>query len=299
MESKMGKIIDGKAIAKQLISEIAKEVESFSKDYRVPHLTVVIVGDDPASRVYVRSKVKASEKCGIDIDLVRFTTGIKEVELFRKLDCLNNDNSIDGILVQLPLPSQLDSKKVIERISPYKDVDGFHPYNLGKILEGDPLFVPCTPLGIMELLKRYNVNTTGKNAVVIGRSVIVGKPIAMLLADKSKNGNATVTICHSKTADIKKILSEADIVVCAAGKAKMVNGDMVKPGVIVIDVGINKIKDETVKKGYRLVGDVDFESVSPKASLITPVPGGVGPMTVAMLMKNTLKAARLKYKNKG
>ena len=295
----MGKIIDGKAVAKQLVSEIAKEVEAFSKDFRVPHLAVIIAGDDPASRVYVKSKVRASEKCGIDVDLVKFPADIKESELFQKLDELNNDNSIDGILVQLPLPSQLDSKKVIERISPYKDVDGFHPYNLGKILEGDPLFVPCTPLGIIELLKRYNVKTTGKKAVVVGRSVIVGKPIAMLLANKSKNGNATVTICHSKTAGIKKILSEADIIVCAAGKAKMVNGDMVKPGVIIIDVGINRIKDETVKRGYRLVGDVDFESVSPKASLITPVPGGVGPMTVAMLMKNTLKAARLKYKNKG
>ena len=293
------KIIDGKSVAKLIVAEVIKEVEAFSKDFRAPHLVVIVAGDDPASKVYVRSKVRTSEKCGIDIDLIKLTADIKENELLNRLDILNNDNSIDGILVQLPLPFHIDSKKVIEKISPYKDVDGFHPYNLGKIMEGDPLFVPCTPLGIIELLKRYNVDTIGKNTVVIGRSVIVGKPIAMLLAGKSRNGNATVTICHSKTVDIGKILAEADIIVCAVGKAEFVTGDMVKSGVIVIDVGMNRIMDETAKKGYRLVGDVDFESVIQKASLITPVPGGVGPMTVAMLMKNTLKAARLKYLNNG
>jgi methylenetetrahydrofolate dehydrogenase (NADP+)/methenyltetrahydrofolate cyclohydrolase len=296
MDSEMGKIIDGKSIAAKIVSEIAKEVESFSKDFRAPHLAVLISGDDSASRVYVRSKIRTAEKCGIKSDLINLPFDIKESELFRRLDELNNDTNIDGILVQLPLPSYIDPKKVINRISPYKDVDGFHPYNLGRILEGDPLFVPCTPLGIIELIKRYEVDTTGKNAVVIGRSVIVGKPISMLLADKSENGNATVTICHSKTRDIKKILRAADIIVCAVGKAEMLTGDMVKPGVVVIDVGVNRVKDAETKKGYRLVGDVDFESVSQKASLITPVPGGVGPMTVAMLMGNTLKAARLKYK---
>ncbi len=296
MDSEIGKIIDGKSIAAKIVSEIAKEVKSFSKDFRAPHLAVLISGDDSASRVYVRSKIRTAEKCGIKSDLINLPFDIKESELFRRLDELNNDTNIDGILVQLPLPSYIDPKKVINRISPYKDVDGFHPYNLGRILEGDPLFVPCTPLGIIELIKRYEVDTTGKNAVVIGRSVIVGKPISMLLADKSENGNATVTICHSRTRDIKKILRAADIIVCAVGKAEMLTGDMVKPGVVVIDVGVNRVKDAETKKGYRLVGDVDFESVSQKASLITPVPGGVGPMTVAMLMGNTLKAARLKYK---
>ncbi len=296
MDSEMRKIIDGKSIAAQIVSETAKEIEVFSKGSRVPHLAVIISGDDSASRIYVRNKIKTAEKCGIKSELITLPDDIKEIELFRRLNKLNNDINIDGILVQLPLPSHIDPKKAINQISPYKDVDGFHPYNLGRILEGDPLFVPCTPLGIIELIKRYDVDTTGKNVVIIGRSIIVGKPIAMLLADKSENGNATVTICHSKTRDIKKILETADIIVCAVGKAEMLTGDMVKPGVVVIDVGINRVKDVTKKKGYRLVGDVDFESVSKKASLITPVPGGVGPMTVAMLMRNTLKAARLKCK---
>ncbi|MDZ7859900.1 MAG: bifunctional 5,10-methylenetetrahydrofolate dehydrogenase/5,10-methenyltetrahydrofolate cyclohydrolase [Candidatus Krumholzibacteriota bacterium] len=295
MHSGKGNIIDGKNAANMIIDDLAGEIEIFSKSFRAPRLSVLMVGDDPASRVYVRSKVKASKKCGIETDVVSFQSDIKEKDLINNLVKINEDDSIDGILIQLPLPEHIDSKKVIQNISPQKDVDGFHPYNLGKIMEGDPLFVPCTPLGIIELIKRYNVDTEGKHAVILGRSLIVGKPIAMLLADKSNNGNATVTICHSRTSNIKEILLTADIIVCAVGKAEMVTGDMVKRGVTAIDVGINRVKDETKKKGYRLTGDIDFKSVSPMASLITPVPGGVGPMTVAMLMRNTFKAAKLNY----
>lgn len=295
MDPGRGNIIDGRNVANIIIDELAGEIESFSKSFRAPRLNVFIVGDDPASAVYVRSKVRASKKCGIETDVVSFPNDIKEEELIGSLVKINEDDSIDGILIQLPLPDHIDSKKVIESISPQKDVDGFHPYNLGKIMEGDPLFVPCTPLGIIELIKRYNVDTEGKHAVIIGRSLIVGKPIAMLLADKSKNGNATVTISHSRTSNIKEILLTADIIVCAVGRAEMITGDMVKRGVTAIDVGINRIEDDSKKKGYRLTGDIDFNSVRAMASLITPVPGGVGPMTVAMLMRNTFKAARLNY----
>jgi len=295
MDPGRGNIIDGRNVANIIIDELAGEIESFSKSFRAPRLNVFIVGDDPASAVYVRSKVRASKKCGIETDVVSFPNDIKEEELIGSLVKINEDDSIDGILIQLPLPDHIDSKKVIESISPKKDVDGFHPYNLGKIMEGDPLFVPCTPLGIIELIKRYNVDTEGKHAVIIGRSLIVGKPIAMLLANKSKNGNATVTISHSRTSNIKEILLTADIIVCAVGRAEMITGDMVKRGVTAIDVGINRIEDDSKKKGYRLTGDIDFDSVRPMASLITPVPGGVGPMTVAMLMRNTFKAARLNY----
>lgn len=285
------KIIDGKAAAGNILSELAGEVERFSRSRRPPRLCVIIVGDDPASRIYVRNKVKSAGKCGIVSDLIELPADIPGGELLSRLDGLNNDPAVDGILVQLPLPAHIDQQEVIERISPAKDVDGFHPYNLGRLASDKPLFVPCTPLGISELLRRYGVETEGKNIVIIGRSIIVGKPLALLLSRKNRGGNATVTICHSRTGDLSSITSMADVLVAAVGRAEMVNGEMVKEGVVVIDVGMNRVDDPGSKRGYRLTGDVDFESVYPKASLITPVPGGVGPMTVTMLMRNTLQAA--------
>jgi len=292
-EPESEKIIDGKRISREIISNLKVEVESFSDVFRPPCLKVILLGEDPASRVYVRSKIKTSAKCGIESELIELPEETGEDELLELVENLNDDPSIDGILVQLPLPPHIDPGKVIEKISPYKDVDGFHPYNLGKILEGDPALVPCTPRGIMELLSRYGVKTEGKDIVVVGRSVIVGKPIAMLLAAKGEGGNATVTMCHSRTADLKGHMRRSDILISAVGKPEFITADMVKEGVVVVDVGTNRVEDSTRKKGYRLTGDVDFDSVYEKASLITPVPGGVGPMTVAMLMMNTLKAARI------
>ncbi len=287
------KIIDGKKISSEIISDLKAQVEIFSAGFRPPSLKVVILGEDSASRIYVRSKVKASAKCGIESELIEMPKETKENELLNFVEDLNDDSSVDGILVQLPLPSQIDSGKVIEKISPAKDVDGFHPYNLGKILEGNPLLVPCTPLGIMELLARYGVKTEGKNIAVVGRSVIVGKPVAMLLAAKSEGGNATVTMCHSRTSDLAGNLRRSDIIISAVGKPEFITADMVKEDVVMVDVGMNRVEDSSRKKGYRLTGDIDFDSVYDKVSLITPVPGGVGPMTVAMLMMNTLKAARI------
>lgn len=289
------KIIDGRSVSKEIISEVKEEVAVFSGKFRPPGLRVVIVGEDPASRVYVRNKIKTSSKCGIESELIELPDTVSERELLETVQRLNGDPGIDGILVQLPLPDHIEPKKVIERISPFKDVDGIHPFNLGKIVEGEPQFVPCTPMGIIELLKRYDVKVEGKNAVVIGRSLIVGKPIALILASKTPEGNATVTMCHSRTRDLFSHTRMADIVVSAVGDPEFIKGEDIKEGAVVIDVGVNRVDDKTAKKGYRLTGDFDFDSVYPKASLITPVPRGVGPMTVAMLMKNTLKAAEISY----
>jgi len=286
-----GKLIDGREVSKTILEEVSEDVAVFCRSHRPPHLVVVIVGDNPASRSYVRGKVKAAKKCGIDSTLLELPPDVSSDELLSRIDEFNGDSSIDGILVQLPLPGHIDQQDVIERISPSKDVDGFHPYNMGRLVADKPVLVSCTPLGIMELLSRYNVKTAGKRAVVIGRSIIVGKPMALLLARKHEGGDATVTICHSRSEDIASVTAEADIIIAAVGRAGTVTGDMVKEGAVVIDVGINRVDDPNSKKGYRLVGDVDFESVLPKASLITPVPGGVGPMTIAMLMRNTLAAA--------
>jgi len=293
LEKAAEKLIDGKAVSKSIVEEIGSEVREFSRDRRPPSLRVIILGDDPASRVYVRSKIRTAGKCGIESEIVELPDNIDGKTLFDLIEKFNRDDGIDGFMVQLPLPSHISPKDVIERISPYKDVDGIHPFNLGKIVEGNPLFVPCTPMGIMELLKRYGVETERRKAVVIGRSIIVGRPISLLLSTKMEGGNATVTMCHSRTRDIGKETREADILVSAVGKPEFVTGDMVKEGAVVIDVGVNRVEDPSRKKGYRLAGDIDFESVLPRVSKITPVPGGVGPMTVAMLMKNTLKAARL------
>jgi len=283
----------GKPVAASVIEQLASEISDFTVKHRPPKLTVIIVGEDPASQVYVGMKVKTALKCGIDSELIELPEAIPEADLLGRLDRLNDDTGIDGILVQMPLPGHIDQQGVIEMISPDKDVDGLHPFNIGRLASDSPRLVPCTPLGITVMMDHYGIDTSGKHAVIVGRSLLVGKPMALLLAMKAKGGNATVTICHSRTSDIAAITRTADILIAAVGSPKMITGDMVKEGVAVIDVGINRVDDETARKGYRLVGDVDFESVAPRASLITPVPKGVGPMTVAMLMKNTYLAARM------
>jgi methylenetetrahydrofolate dehydrogenase (NADP+)/methenyltetrahydrofolate cyclohydrolase len=286
------KLIDGKAIAETILSEIASGVADFRKRLRAPFITVVIVGENPASQTYVRSKVTTAARCGIGSSLIELPATIEPEYLLERLDRLNEDPEVDAILVQLPLPSHIDQQSVIERISPAKDVDGLHPYNIGRLASDKPRFIPCTPLGIMELLARSGVETEGKRAVVVGRSILVGKPMALLLSRKARGGNATVTQCHSRTENLGAITREGDILVAAIGTARAITGDMVKDGAVVIDVGMNRVSDPAAKYGYRLTGDIDFESVYPRASLITPVPGGVGPMTVAMLMRNTFQAAR-------
>ena len=272
-------LLDGKAVSARLMEEMAREVETLSVK---PCLAVVLVGDDPASRVYVNNKKKGCEKLGIrslEYTMPKETT---QAQLLELIDALNEDKNVHGILVQLPLPKHLDEKTVIRAIRPEKDVDAFHPVNVGKIMIGDFDFLPCTPAGIMELIAESGTDLTGKECVVIGRSNIVGKPMAMLLLHK----NATVTICHSKTRDLKEVTRRADVLVAAVGIPNFVTADMVRPGAVVIDVGINRLDDG------KLTGDVDFEAVSPIASAITPVPGGVGPMTIAMLMRNTITAAK-------
>jgi methylenetetrahydrofolate dehydrogenase (NADP+)/methenyltetrahydrofolate cyclohydrolase len=286
------KLIDGKETSRRILEELAREVEDFSTGYRPPHLAVILVGEDPASQVYVRGKMKSAEACNIRSTQIDLPADTPEEIVLREVERCNADRETDGILVQLPLPAHIDQQRIIESISPAKDVDGFHPYNLGRLASDKPTFVPCTPLGIRELLERYGVRTEGKRIVIIGRSVIVGKPLALLLSRKDPVGNGTVTICHSRTEDLRSIALEADIIVAAIGRAGIVEGDWIKEGAVVIDVGVNRIEDPTAKKGYRLTGDVVFESAYERASLITPVPGGVGPMTRAMLMKNTLAAAR-------
>ncbi len=286
------KIIDGKATSLQILAELAEEVRSFSREFRPPHLAVILVGEDPASQVYVRGKMRSAEKTGIESTQITLPAETSEETVLEKVESLNGDDGVDGVLVQLPLPGHIDQQRVIECISPSKDVDGFHPYNLGRLAADKPVFVPCTPFGIRELLTRYEVSTEGKHVVVIGRSIIVGKPMALLLTRKGGSGNATVTICHSRTSDLERISARADILIAAIGKAEFVKGEMIKEGAVVIDVGVNRVDDPGSKKGYRLVGDVDFQAAYERASLITPVPGGVGPMTRAMLMKNTLLAAK-------
>ena len=282
----MAKLIDGKIISSEVKENVSKEVELLKSNGITPSLAVIIVGEDPASKVYVANKKKACEQIGIkslEFALSEETTNKELLDLINKL---NNDESVNGILCQLPLPKHLDEKTVIESISPDKDVDAFHPVNVGRIMTGDYDFLPCTPAGIMDMLDYENIDICGKNCVVIGRSNIVGKPMSMLLLHR----NGTVTICHSKTKDLKSICASADILVAAVGRANFVTADMVKEGAVVIDVGINRLNNG------KLCGDVDFSDVEPKASFITPVPGGVGPMTIATLMKNTLTAAKKQNK---
>jgi len=278
----MAKIIDGKAIAAKIRSEIATEVQQLKKHGITPGLAVVLVGDDPASRVYVSMKEKACHDAGIFSDEYKLGADASEAELLALIDKLNNDNRIHGILVQLPLPKQIDTDKVLEAISPSKDADGFHPYNVGRLSIGKPLFQPCTPYGVMQMFKEEGIDLNGKEVVVIGRSNIVGKPVAMMCLAE----NATVTLCHSRTHDLPAVVRRADIVIAAVGRPEMIKGDWIKEGAVVIDVGINRVGEK------KLVGDVDFTSASERASAITPVPGGVGPMTITMLLYNTVESAK-------
>ena len=282
-------LLDGKTIAALVQDEVKAQVERIAGE-TPPSLTLVQVGDDPASSVYVKTKVKMSEYCGIRSRHLHLPQNVGEAELIGTLRALGDDPEVHGILLQLPLPRHIDQDRAIASIRPDKDVDGFHPENLGLLAAGKPRFVPCTPLGIRELLLRYHIETAGKRVAVVGRSIVVGKPFALLMLLKGIGADATVTVCHSKTPDIGALTRSADIVVAAMGRARFLTGDMVKEGAVVVDVGINRVEDPAAKKGYRLVGDVDFDAVAPKTSYITPVPGGVGPMTVAMLMSNTMKA---------
>ena len=284
--------IDGKKIAAEIRAEVAAEAAAMKASGVGPGLAVVLVGENPASVSYVTAKERACAECGIRSFPVRLPATASQAELLAEVARLNADPAVDGILVQLPLPKWLDEQAVIRAIAPEKDVDGFHPISLGRLLLGLDTFVPCTPAGILELLARSGVDPAGRHAVVVGRSNIVGKPVAFLLARKGSGGNATVTMCHTGTRDLAAHTRTADILVVAAGRPGTVTADMVKPGAVVIDVGVNRVPDASKKAGYRLVGDVDYAGVAPVASLITPVPGGVGPMTIAMLLKNTLKAAR-------
>ena len=287
-------ILDGRKTSSEIKDEIAVQVATMKANgEKVPHLAAVLVGTDGASMTYVGAKVKACEQIGFESTLIDLPEETTEEELLRHINNLNNDDNIDGFIVQLPLPKHIDEQKVLMAIDPDKDVDGFHPTNVGRMALDLPSFLPATPFGILELLERYNVETSGKHVVVIGRSHIVGRPMSILMSQKRKAGNATVTVAHSRTKNLKELTLQADIIVAALGMAEFLKGDMVKDGAVIIDVGITRVPDATKKRGYRLAGDVDFESVSPKASFITPVPGGVGPMTIAMLLKNTLLARSL------
>lgn len=284
-------IIDGKIISEQIKSEIAKEVAGIiDAGKRVPHMAAIIVGNDGASETYVASKEKNCKLVGITSSVYRYPESISEKELLDVIDFLNKDTEVDGFIVQLPLPKHLNMDRVIAAINTSKDIDGFHPMNLGKLITGEDTFIPATPMGIIEMLKRSNIDTIGKNCVVLGRSNIVGTPIALLMSRNNKYANSTVTMCHSKTQNMAEIMKNADILIVAIGKPEFVTADMVKKGAVVIDVGVHRIEDESKKSGFRLVGDVKFDEVSKVASKITPVPGGVGLMTIASLLMNTMKA---------
>jgi methylenetetrahydrofolate dehydrogenase (NADP+)/methenyltetrahydrofolate cyclohydrolase len=283
-------LIDGKAVAAQIKREIAEEVEKIIADGgKRPHLAAILVGHDGGSETYVANKVKSCEECGFTSTLIRYEEDATEEELLKKVDELNNDPDVDGFIVQLPLPKHIDEQKVTEAIDYRKDVDGFHPVNAGRLTIGLPCFLSATPNGIMELLARYNIDTKGKKCVVLGRSNIVGKPMANLMMQKSIPGDATVTVCHSHTQNIAEECRQADIIIAALGQPHFVKADMVKEGAVVIDVGTTRVPDATRKSGFRLCGDVDFDNVAPKCSYITPVPGGVGPMTITCLMENTIE----------
>ena len=284
-------LLDGKVVSTHIKEEIKKQVQELTwAGKRAPHLVAILVGENPASKAYVGSKVKTCAELGFESTLVTYSADVSEQELLEKINSFNENKNVDGILVQLPLPKHISEETVIETTSPCKDFDGFHPVNLGKMMLSLPTFIPATPYGIMLMLQHYGIKTSGMNCVVIGRSNIVGTPMSLLLSRNSEPGNCTVTMCHSKTSNMKELCREADIIVAAIGKPKFVTADMVKEGAIIIDVGINRIETTETKSGFRLVGDVDFENVAPKCSYITPVPGGVGLMTICALMKNTLLA---------
>ena len=287
------RLIDGKSVSQKVLDECAIEVQNLIDKGVRPGLAVVLVGNDPASKAYVGSKVKTCERMGIHSVKIVLPEETTQNELLKVIDDLNEDTSIHGILVQSPPPSHIDESTVVRRINPHKDVDGFHPENVAKLtLEDSDGFVPCTPLGCLRLLQEYNIETNGANVVVVGRSMIVGKSMALLLMANNSNANATVTIAHSRTKDLRSVCSKADIIIAAVGIPQIIGKDHVSDGAVVIDVGINRVEDENAKKGYRLVGDVNFDEVAKKCSAITPVPGGVGPMTIAMLISNTIKACQ-------
>ncbi len=286
-------LIDGKAVADQIKKEIAEEVAAIkAAGAKIPHLAAILVGHDGGSETYVAHKVKACEQCGFKSTLIRYEDDITEEQLLAEVERLNKDSDIDGFIVQLPLPKHISEQRVIEAIDYRKDVDGFHPINVGRMSIGLPCFVSATPAGIMELLKRYNIDTKGKHCVVLGRSNIVGKPVATLMMQKSNPGNATVTVCHSASKNLKEMCLQADIIIAALGQPDFVTADMVKEGAVIVDVGTTRVPDSTKKSGFRLNGDVKFDEVAPKCSFITPVPGGVGPMTIVSLMRNTLLAGK-------
>ncbi len=285
------KILDGKAIAQDIRAELKARVTELKKQGVVPGLGVLLVGDDPASRSYVTAKEKACEETGLYSREIKLPATASYKEILDVVKAFNADNQIDGILVQLPLPDSSMEQSVIEAINPDKDVDGFHPVNVGRMMLGLPAFLPCTPHGVLQILKRSGIKTDGAHVVVIGRSNIVGRPLVNLLSQKSDPGNATVTMCHTRTKNMAELTRQADIIVAAVGRPNTVTADMVKPGAVVIDVGVNRVTDATAKAGFRLKGDVDFEAVAQKASAITPVPGGVGPMTITMLLANTVESA--------
>lgn len=286
-------LIDGKFIADTIKKEIAQSVEQMvAEGKKRPHLAAILVGHDGGSETYVAHKVKACEQCGFESTLIRYEDDVTEAELLAAIQRLNEDESVDGFIVQLPLPRHISEQKIIEAIDYRKDVDGFHPINVGRMSIGLPCYLSATPAGIIELLGRYNIDTKGANCVVLGRSNIVGKPVASLMMQKHNPGDATVTVCHSATKNLKEICAQADIIIAALGSPGFVKEDMVKPGAVIIDVGTTRVPDATRKSGFRLSGDVDFENVAEKCSYITPVPGGVGPMTIVSLMKNTLLAAQ-------
>lgn len=289
----MTKILDGKLISLQIQDEILLEVNIIkAQGGKTPHLAAILVGNDGASETYVAAKVKACEKAGFISTLVRLPETATEQELLSKINELNNDASVDGYIVQLPIPAHINEHKIIQAIAPQKDVDGFHPQNVGRMALNLPTYLPATPYGIMQLLERYKIDTAGKHCVVLGRSHIVGSPMSILMARNTTPGNCTVTLCHSRTANLKEFTQKADILIVALGKPEFVSADMVKDGVLVIDVGITRIASDKTKSGFKLVGDVNYDQVAPKASFITPVPGGVGPMTIASLLINTLKASK-------
>jgi len=291
----MATIIDGKKVASELREELAHRVQEMKKTGVTPGLAVVLVGEDPASRSYVRAKEKSCHDLGMFSKDIRLPESTREDELLTIVNNLNEDSEIDGILVQLPLPSQIDEQKIILAIDPKKDVDGFHPMSVGKMILEQDTFLPCTPHGILKLLEYSNIPIKGKKVVVVGRSNIVGKPVSNLLFQKQAWGNATVTICHTATEHLKEETLQADILIAAAGRPEMITGDMIKKDAVVIDVGVNRVEDSSKKRGYRLVGDVDFTGASERASFITPVPGGVGPMTITMLLFNTVKSAESRF----
>ena len=288
-------LLDGKKTSIDIKAEIRKEVDELvSRGVKKPHLAAILVGSNGASETYVGAKVKACEQVGFDSTLVRFNEDVSELDLLNEINKINNNQNIDGLIVQLPLPNHIDELKVTQALNVEKDVDGFHPTNIGRMALNLPTYLPATPAGIMELLSRYNIKTSGKHCVVVGRSHIVGSPMSILMARNNIPGNSTVTLTHSRTKNLKEITRTADILIVALGKAQFINSEMIKDGACIIDVGINRVKSEKTKSGWKLLGDVDFDSVANMCSFITPVPGGVGPMTIAMLLKNTLKSAKNK-----